>query len=142
MTRCKTIKHKTHLIFWLIVLTDLLFLIGIVFRNYLIKISTILTPICPLKLLTGWLCALCGGTHCVSALLSGQLLTAIRFNAFVVFAIIYIFLVLLFANFAFVFKINFFEKSVIYLLSPFAIISLCVFALLFMVGRNIIPALL
>lgn len=72
-----------------------LFFIGAIILYIIDPVNCRLTPKCPIKFLTGLNCPGCGFQRSVHALLHGQLLTAISFNYWFVYAIPYALLFLI-----------------------------------------------
>ena len=92
----------------------------------------LVTPPCPLRVLTGWWCPLCGGTRAVSRLLRGDVVGAFHFNA--LFVATLPLMLLVWASFAFPGRL----PRVSGLLANTQRATVAVFALLvvFMVVRN------
>lgn len=85
----------------ILIFIDVSLIAAVIFIENLFWLSNLLSPTCMLKDVTGLSCALCGGTHAVAAAVSGDWLSALRWNWYVVLLGGYLAVVLVFAHLRF-----------------------------------------
>lgn len=68
---------------------DIGLILCLVYLNFLIELSKVLSPTCMMKETIGLACPICGGTHAVQTLMQGDLLGALRYNWFVLLLLLY-----------------------------------------------------
>ena len=109
--------------------------VGALLFKPLVYISQLTGP-CRLYYFTGIYCPACGGTRSTAALLRGDILTSLRYNAFVIFlCLVGIVLYIEFVLKLFDIKIKIIPRSTV-----FVLVTLALFAVYFVV-RNFFPYL-
>lgn len=71
----------------------------LLFLPFLLRLSSLLSPVCMLRSATGLYCPFCGGTHAVMCLASGDFSGALRHNWLVVLLLVYLTALFVLLNF-------------------------------------------
>ncbi len=87
--------------------------------------------------LIGLQCATCGGTRCVSNLLSGNIIEAIKLNPFIFLCVMYLVISFIFLNILLLRNSSFAKKALKKMYSLWSLVIVLVAFALFFLARNI-----
>ncbi len=123
---------------WLAVMAaDSLLIVLVTFFYPIRDIVLKYNPVCLLSIM-GLRCGLCGGTRCLTALAHGDIVSAVRFNVFLILVICYCLLALFLAHICLVIKNHRLHEFLRKLCSVKALIIIMISWLSFMVLRNLV----
>lgn len=86
----------------------------------------------------GFLCPACGGTRCVAALCSGNIIEAFKYNAMFFLMFLYIGAFIVFLNIAFISGSAFFDKAWRKMINPYILIAWAIGFAVFGILRNFV----
>lgn len=124
-------KHRK----WILGAAHLLVIPVILFFHYLSDNMLSTDRVCSWRRI-GALCPSCGGTHFINALSKGDLLAALKYNAFFFLLTLFFVASFIFVDLAVWFDLRFFKKALRKMYSIPTLIILGVIMILFLILRN------
>ena len=119
----------------IVLVIDLIVLMSVFFRTYVFStVESLFSPCFFAE--NGMLCPTCGGTRCVRAILSGDILSAFRYNAFALFAFVYGVFLLLMYNLYYIFGVKWSRRVVSILLNYKMLVIILSSFVIFGIVRN------